>query len=85
MCDIKAFETEEPFDFLVSNPPYIESKVLDSLARQVRSYESREALDGGEDGLDLARVIFEKSSRLLKPGGVVFLELGDQHARQALA
>jgi release factor glutamine methyltransferase len=66
----------EQFDIVVSNPPYIVSKVCKNLDRSVRDFEPKLALDGGEDGLDLIRPLVEQAARVLKPGGGLFLEIG---------
>ena len=65
-----------PFDFLVSNPPYIARQEIETLQPQVRDFEPRSALDGGEDGLDCYRQIASQCGVLLKPTGVVLCELG---------
>ncbi|KAL6066961.1 Release factor glutamine methyltransferase [Balamuthia mandrillaris] len=53
----------EPFDLIVSNPPYIPSHDIHSLSASVRNYEPRAALDGGDDGLDAYRSIARQISR----------------------
>ncbi|KAL6065094.1 Release factor glutamine methyltransferase [Balamuthia mandrillaris] len=53
----------EPFDLIVSNPPYIPSHDIPSLSASVRNYEPRAALDGGDDGLDAYRSIARQISR----------------------
>jgi len=63
-------------DIVVSNPPYIFSKVWKNLAPCVRDFEPQLALDGGADGLDLIRPLVEQAARVLKPGGRLFLEIG---------
>lgn len=63
-------------DVLVSNPPYIPSKVVDGLEPHIRDYEPRLALDGGEDGLSVYRSFLLDAVMVLKPGGVIFLEIG---------
>ena len=50
---------DESFDAIVSNPPYIESNVIDTLEPEVRDYDPRMALDGGEDGLSFYRRIID--------------------------
>lgn len=67
------------FDIIVSNPPYIPSKDITALQREVR-YEPESALNGGEDGLDFYRIISKNYRRLLKPGGVLAFEVGINQA-----
>jgi release factor glutamine methyltransferase len=64
------------FDLVVSNPPYIPTNHIATLAPEVRDFEPRAALDGGKDGLDAYRAIAADGDRLLAPGGVMVLELG---------
>jgi release factor glutamine methyltransferase len=64
------------FDIIVSNPPYIRSDVVLSLAPEVRDHDPEIALDGGEDGLDAYRAIAAKALDHLNPGGVVGVEIG---------
>ena len=71
----------EPFDVIVSNPPYIPSRVIDTLQAEVKDHEPRGALDGGEDGLVFYRKIIADAPQHLKRGGRIFLEIGfDQGA-----
>lgn len=71
------------FDVIVSNPPYIPSRVVDTLAAEVNDYEPRLALDGGADGLDLFRRFIGDAHELLKPGGVLAVELFEESLDQA--
>ena len=64
------------FDILVSNPPYIRTDVIESLAPEVKDYEPRLALDGSEDGLVFYRRIIEGAGEYLYSGAYVFLEIG---------
>lgn len=68
------------FHAIVSNPPYIPTGDLDSLAPEVRHHDPRLALDGGTDGLDPYREILAGAGGLLKPGGAVVLEFGYNQA-----
>ena len=69
------------FDIIVSNPPYIPTKVIDTLMPEVREHEPRLALDGSEDGLLFYRRIIEGSRAHLRGGGMLFFEIGyDQGA-----
>ena len=65
-------------DALVSNPPYIPSRVVDGLERHIREHEPRLALDGGADGLDVYRALLLDAVMVLKPNGGVFFEIGDE-------
>ena len=65
-------------DVLVSNPPYIPSQVINTLAPQIREHEPRTALDGGADGLNIYRSLLLDAVMVLKPGGAVFFEIGDE-------
>ena len=61
------------FDLIVSNPPYVASDEIKSLAPEVRR-EPRLALDGGKDGLDIIRRIIEEARNHLLPGGALLME-----------
>lgn len=65
-------------DVLVSNPPYIPSSVVDGLESKIREYEPRLALDGGPDGLNFYRNFIFDAVMVVKPGGAVFFEIGDE-------
>jgi release factor glutamine methyltransferase len=65
-----------PFDFILSNPPYIASADIASLPPEVRDYDPGPALDGGADGLDCYRAIAADAPRLLASGGRLIVELG---------
>jgi len=64
------------FDLIVSNPPYIPSADIESLAPEIRDHEPRQALDGGVDGLDAVRVILAQAGDRLLPSGRLILEIG---------
>ncbi|MCL5023695.1 MAG: peptide chain release factor N(5)-glutamine methyltransferase [Nitrospirae bacterium] len=72
------------FDLVVSNPPYVRRKAIDSLQPEIAAWEPREALDGGEDGLAFYRRIFALASRHLAPEGSLIVELGDGEAEAAV-
>ncbi|MEW6042366.1 MAG: peptide chain release factor N(5)-glutamine methyltransferase [Elusimicrobiota bacterium] len=63
------------FDIIVSNPPYIPSRVIRGLDPEVRA-EPRTALDAGKDGLKIIRQIIAESLLKLRPGGTLWLEIG---------
>lgn len=66
----------ERYDVIVSNPPYIESSVIETLQEEVRDYEPRMALDGQADGLYFYRRLAKEAPFWLKPGGRLYVEIG---------
>tara|TARA_B100001564_G_C20610219_1_gene657247 strand:- start:486 stop:1328 length:843 start_codon:yes stop_codon:yes gene_type:complete len=64
------------FDLIVSNPPYIRTRDLRNLVDDVKNFEPKLALDGGNDGLDVMRKVIYKSSNILKINGTLALEIG---------
>jgi release factor glutamine methyltransferase len=75
-----AIRTGSRLDILVSNPPYIPSDDIEGLQEEVSLFESRAALDGGPDGLSFYPMIAVRGRSLLKPGGLVALEIGEDQA-----
>ena len=73
---IKSLQLEGKIDIIVSNPPYIPPKVIETLQPEVKDYEPRGALDGGEDGLCYYRRIIPDSKVYLKNNGIVAFEIG---------
>lgn len=67
---------EGRFHIIVSNPPYIASNEIGSLAQEVRAHDPLTALDGGIDGLDAYRAIAAGAAGHLQPDGVVAVEIG---------
>ena len=64
------------YDLIVSNPPYIPSKDIKNLSKDITNYEPLTALNGGRDGLDLIKKVIYKSNHLLKREGLLALEIG---------
>jgi len=75
-CDYAA-ALSDTFDLIVSNPPYIRSADIAGLATEVRDHDPLGALDGGADGLDAYRALIPQAARLLAPGGVLAVEVGE--------
>jgi release factor glutamine methyltransferase len=75
-CDLFDGLNGETFDVIISNPPYIPSGDISALQPEVRDYEPRLALDGGEDGLVYYKRLIPESVMHLNPGGALFLEIG---------
>ncbi len=69
--------TDQLFDFIVSNPPYVRRAEIDRLDLEVSRWEPRGALDGGLDGLDFYLGIAAQSCQYLCPNGAVVVEIGD--------
>jgi len=65
------------FDIIISNPPYISTCDINKLQDEIRNYEPRIALDGGNDGLEFYKRIAESAEFFLKKNGLIFLEIGD--------
>ena len=72
-----ALSAADVFDLIVSNPPYIPSAEIGTLAPEVRNHDPRIALDGGEDGLDHYRRFAAEAARHLCPDGRIMMEFGD--------
>ena len=69
------------FDLIVSNPPYIASDEIIELDSSVRDYEPIWALDGGKDGLRFYKGILKYWKSLLRPGGFILFEVGEDQAQ----
>jgi len=72
------------FDVIVSNPPYIDSGSLDLLSPEIRDYEPRAALDGGDGGRFYIERIIRRATDFLKPGGWLLVEMDPDQTSWAL-
>tara|TARA_B100000965_G_scaffold388405_1_gene392909 strand:+ start:531 stop:1376 length:846 start_codon:yes stop_codon:yes gene_type:complete len=72
------------FDLVISNPPYICSSQMKNLSEDIRKYEPRIALNGGNDGLDVIRKVIYKSRSILKKKGMLALEIGNGQYKKVL-
>ncbi len=70
------------YDLIVSNPPYIPSKIIKNLSKDIINFEPLTALDGGVDGLDLIKKVIYKSNHLLKREGLLALEIGQNQYKR---
>ena len=70
------------FDLIVSNPPYIRRYDIKNLSDDIKKYEPRMALDGGNDGLDLIKKVIYKSKYILKINGMLALEIGNEQIKK---
>lgn len=72
----------EPFDVIVSNPPYVASHEMAELDPSVRDHEPHLALDGGEQGTEIIARLIPQSAERLKPGGWLLMEVGPYNVQQ---
>jgi len=79
--DLFSALAQKEFDFILSNPPYIETEELPGLMPDVVDYEPALALDGGREGLDIYRRLVPGAWSHLKKGGTLILEIGASQAR----
>ncbi len=75
-----AVQDGDLFDVIVSNPPYIETKVIEGLDSEVRDHDPRLALDGGRDGLEVYRPLIANAAQFLHPAGNLIVEIGYDQA-----
>jgi len=75
--DMKKYQYGK-YDLIVSNPPYIPSRDLKNLSKDIRNFEPIMALNGGLDGLDLIKKVIYKSNKLLKKDGLLAIEIGNR-------
>ena len=77
VVDISKFNLGK-YDLIVSNPPYIPTREMRNLSKDITNYEPMIALNGGKDGLDLIKKVIYKSLKLLKKNGLLAIEIGNQ-------
>jgi release factor glutamine methyltransferase len=77
-CNLfSAIQKAPLFDVICSNPPYIRTDDIPTLEPEIVRFEPMRALDGGPDGLDVIRELAGHAGDVLKPGGMLLVEIGD--------
>lgn len=71
-------------DMIISNPPYVPTAEIAALQPEIRDWEPRQALDGGEDGLDYIRQIIYHAPIYLSPSGLLLFEFGYGQAQKII-
>jgi release factor glutamine methyltransferase len=79
---IRLMREKEPFDLILSNPPYICRSQIQNLAREIKDYEPVVALNGGEDGMAFYRSIVSQGPLYLRKGGWLLLEVGEGQGKR---
>ena len=74
---IEKLSNNRIFDLILANPPYINSKDIRNLSKDIKRYEPKIALDGGKDGLDVIKKVIYKSFKILKHNGTLAIEIGN--------
>ncbi len=64
----------EKYDFILTNPPYIDPRLAERVTESVTAHEPEQALWGGEGGMEIIEVIIKEAPKFLNPGGVLYIE-----------
>lgn len=67
---------QNEYHAVIANPPYIPAQIVETLMSDVYDYEPHVALSGGEDGMDVIRMMLAHAPRVLRPGGFMLIEIG---------
>lgn len=78
----EVIKKEKKYDILVSNPPYIEDSVIETLMDDVKNYEPHTALAGGEEGMDFYKRIVDESINVLEKDGILAFEIGHDQGQK---
>jgi len=73
---------DKKYDLIVSNPPYVRKIELKNLSDDIKKFEPKLALDGGNDGLDVIKKVIYKSNKILKFNGMLALEIGNEQYKK---
>ncbi|MFM8454010.1 MAG: 50S ribosomal protein L3 N(5)-glutamine methyltransferase, partial [Gammaproteobacteria bacterium] len=74
-----ALEPQKQYDLIISNPPYVDAEDMDNLPPEYR-HEPKMSLEAGNDGLEIVAKILKEAKQFLKPGGLLFVELGNSRS-----
>jgi len=85
LMDYPSTRAGKSLDYLVANPPYIPDDEWPAVLPNVKDHEPHTALRGGPDGLDLVRPLLADGPRVLKPGGLLLVEVAESRAEQGRA
>ena len=80
-CDVDNFDFGN-YDVIVSNPPYVCTHRMKYLSKDIRDFEPRMALDGGNSGLEIINKVIIKAKKLLKANGCLFIEIGNDQQQK---
>jgi release factor glutamine methyltransferase len=86
--DLLALYANQPFDFVISNPPYVGENEADKVQKQVREFEPKIAVFSGKEGMDIYRRLIPEAHNALRPGGWFVTEIGyseEEKVRRLLA
>jgi len=86
--DLLSVYTDEKFDFVISNPPYVGEDEADKVQKQVREFEPRIAVFSGKEGMEIYRRLIPAAHNALRPGGWFVTEIGyseEEKVRSLLA
>jgi release factor glutamine methyltransferase len=82
---IRLMQENEPFDLILSNPPYIHRSEIQNLASEIKDHEPTVALDGGKDGMEYYRRIVSQGPFYLRKEGWLLLEVGEGQGKRVSA
>ena len=82
---LEVINENKKYDLLVSNPPYIKEAIIETLMEDVKDYEPKTALSGGEDGLIFYRRIVDESLKVLNNDGILAFEIGHDQGEEVKA
>ena len=79
---LSAVSVEQPFDLIVSNPPYVSEQEMAELAPEVRDHEPQLALHGGEQGIEIIQRLIPEATQRLRSGGWLLIEVSPMNSKR---